>query len=197
MLGEHGEPTHGFFIYDAAVHIPMILAGPGLPSRVVPDQVRIVDVMPTALELLGVTPPTPVQGASLMPLARGQRRGLQAYSESWYPRYHYGWSELVSVQDGRFQQTVTITPEFGTGHLYLAKALLNAGDLEGAERSARAELHANADPKIAPLGHYVLADVFNRRGRSQEAAREAAAARRLERAGLSPRGARAPRGESP
>jgi arylsulfatase A-like enzyme/Tfp pilus assembly protein PilF len=518
MLGEHGEPTHGFFIYDAAVHIPLILAGPGIPAVVVADQVRIVDVMPTALELLGVAPPAAVQGVSLLPLARGQRLDLQAYSESWYPRYHYGWSELVSVQDGRFkliraprpelydltqdpgelvdlsgrdarrtsglrqsledmaariasaqpakgpqaidaetaerlealgyvggaisarhledrprgdpkdkiqlynllkdaggdsaqgryddaiakvqkalaadpeileghmllgnflrksqrpeeaihayrralaldpehqetlfllaltykeagraadarvgftraheldprngrvlwqladldmreghfdqaqarleqalalkveegrfllklgechleakrydeaeaalrkalaaradletahfslglvyeergevdraiaayeaelktnpkgyrasfnlakllqrrgrlpeavrrfQQTVTITPEFGTGHLYLAKALLDAGDLEGAERSARAGLQANADSKIAPLGHYVLADVFNRRGRSREAAREAAAARRLERAGLSPRGARAPRGESP
>lgn len=103
MLGEHGEPTHGFFIYDAAVRIPLILAGPRVPSRVVRDQVRIVDVMPTLLRLLGLDTPAPVQGVSLLPLAHGQRLALQAYSESWYPRYHYGWSELTSVQDGRFK----------------------------------------------------------------------------------------------
>ena len=101
MLGEHGEPTHGFFIYDAATRIPVIVSGPGVPAREVADQVRIVDIMPTALELLGLAIPKPVQGVSLMPLARGQRLSLIAQSESWYPRYHYGWSELLSVQDER------------------------------------------------------------------------------------------------
>jgi arylsulfatase A-like enzyme/Flp pilus assembly protein TadD len=103
MLGDHGEVSHGFFIYDSVVRIPLILAGPGLASGVVSDQVRIVDVMPTVLDLLGVPGPAGVQGVSLLPLARGERRPLLAYSESWYPRYHYGWSELVSVQDGRFK----------------------------------------------------------------------------------------------
>jgi tetratricopeptide (TPR) repeat protein len=69
----------------------------------VEDQVRIVDVMPTVLELLGVPVPAAVQGASLLPAARGQRLSLLALSESWYPRFHYGWSELVAVQDGRFK----------------------------------------------------------------------------------------------
>ena len=71
MLGEHGEHTHGFFIYDAAVHIPLIIAGPGVPARVVPNQVRIVDVMPTVLDLLGEPAPPAVQGVSLRPLAEG------------------------------------------------------------------------------------------------------------------------------
>jgi arylsulfatase A-like enzyme/Tfp pilus assembly protein PilF len=103
MLGEHGEVTHGFFIYDGAVHIPLIVAGPRVPSAVVADQVRIVDVMPTVLELLGVPGPAAMQGVSLLPLAHGEHKNLLAYSESWYPRYHYGWSELVSIQDGRFK----------------------------------------------------------------------------------------------
>jgi arylsulfatase A-like enzyme/Tfp pilus assembly protein PilF len=111
MLGEHGEQTHGFFIYDAAVHIPLIVAGPGVAPREIPDQVRIVDVMPTALALLGVERPAPVQGASLLPLARGERLSLIAQSESWYPRYHYGWSELRSVQDGRFKYIRAPRPE--------------------------------------------------------------------------------------
>jgi choline-sulfatase len=111
MLGEHGEATHGFFIYDPATHIPVIVSGPGVPAREVADQVRIVDVMPTALELLGRPVPRAVQGKSLMPLTRGERLSLVAQSESWYPRYHYGWSELVSVQDERFHYIRAPRPE--------------------------------------------------------------------------------------
>jgi arylsulfatase A-like enzyme/Flp pilus assembly protein TadD len=103
MLGEHGEPTHGFFVYDAAVRIPLVIAARGLAPRVVEDQVRIVDVMPTLLELLEVEPPAGIQGRSLLPLVRGERLNLLALSESWYPRFHYGWSELVAVQDERFK----------------------------------------------------------------------------------------------
>jgi len=112
MLGEHGELTHGFFIYESATHIPLIISGPGVPARVVPDQVRIVDVMPTALSLLGVPIPAEVQGTNLMPLARGEHLGLVAHSESWYPRYHYGWSELRSIQDGRFKLIRAPRPEW-------------------------------------------------------------------------------------
>ncbi len=111
MLGEHGEQSHGFFIYDAATHIPVIVSGPGVPVREVPDQIRIVDLMPTALELLRVAGPKATQGVSLLPLARGERLGLIAQSESWYPRYHYGWSELLSVQDERHQYIRAPRPE--------------------------------------------------------------------------------------
>ncbi|MCC7180933.1 MAG: sulfatase-like hydrolase/transferase [Acidobacteria bacterium] len=103
MLGDHGEQQHGFFIYDAAARIPLIVAGPGVPARAVTDQVRIVDVMPTVLELVGIETPAEVQGTSLMPLARGEVLDLLAYTETYYPRYHYGWSELTAVRDGRFK----------------------------------------------------------------------------------------------
>jgi arylsulfatase A-like enzyme/Tfp pilus assembly protein PilF len=111
MLGEHGEQTHGFFVYDAAVHVPLIVSGPGVPVRTIADQVRIVDVMPTALALLGMALPKAVQGVSLVPLARGERLSLVAHSESWYPRYHYGWSDLQSLQDGRFKYIRAPRPE--------------------------------------------------------------------------------------
>jgi len=103
MLGEHGEQTHGFFVYDASMRIPLIVAGPSVPHRTVADQVRIVDVMPTVLDLLGQAVPASVQGTTLLPLARGERLELMALAESWYPRYHYGWSELMAVQDGRYK----------------------------------------------------------------------------------------------
>ena len=102
-LGEHGEQTHGFFVYDATVRIPLIVAGPGVPRRAVSDQVRIVDVMPTALDLLGVPAPPAVQGRTLAPLGRGEHLGLLALSETWYPRFHYGWSELRAARDGRYK----------------------------------------------------------------------------------------------
>ena len=57
-LGEHGEQEHGIFLYDATLHVPLIIAGPGVPAgTVVKRQVRHVDILPTALALVGVTPP--------------------------------------------------------------------------------------------------------------------------------------------
>ena len=79
-----------------------------------------------------------------------------------------------------FEQAVDANPEFGSGWLYLAKAKLDAGDLDGAEAAAARGLTLGPDREIAPLGHYVLADVYSRRGRSRDAAREAAEGRRLE-----------------
>jgi arylsulfatase A-like enzyme len=103
QLGEHREQSHGFFVYDATVQIPLIVAGPGVSPRVVPDQVRIIDVMPTVLDLVGVALPDGVHGTSLRPALDGQRQELLAFSESWYPRFHYGWSELQAVRDGAFK----------------------------------------------------------------------------------------------
>jgi arylsulfatase A-like enzyme/tetratricopeptide (TPR) repeat protein len=102
-LGEHQEQTHGFFIYESSVRIPLIIAGPQIAVRTVDDPVRIVDVMPTLLERLGVPVPSAVQGQSLLPLAEGRRRDLLALSETFYPRYHYGWSDLQAVSDGRYK----------------------------------------------------------------------------------------------
>ena len=102
-LGEHQEQQHGFFVYDATTRIPLIISGPAIPSRVVPEQVRITDVMPTILDLCRIPSPAAVQGATLAPAARGERLDLLALSESWYPRYHYGWSELTAVRDGRYK----------------------------------------------------------------------------------------------
>lgn len=103
MLGEHEEVTHGYFIYEAATHIPLILHGPGIEPVVVPHQVRLVDVAPTILAQLGLDPLDAAHGVDLAPALRGERLELDAYSESWYPRYHYGWSELRALQDGRYK----------------------------------------------------------------------------------------------
>jgi tetratricopeptide (TPR) repeat protein len=74
-------------------------------------------------------------------------------------------------------------PEFGTGYLYLAKALLDTGDLKEAERAATKGLALKPDAGMVPLGHYVLADIYSRQGREVDAANHVAAGRRAERSG--------------
>jgi arylsulfatase A-like enzyme/Flp pilus assembly protein TadD len=114
-LGEHREATHGYFIYDATTHVPFILKLPSgdVGGRRVAAQVRVVDVMPTLLELLRVPIPAPVQGESLVPLVTGEVDDLEliAYSESLYPRNHYGWSELKSLRDGALHYIAAPRPE--------------------------------------------------------------------------------------
>lgn len=79
-----------------------------------------------------------------------------------------------------FELAVDANPDFGSGYLYLAKARLDLGDLAGAESAAIAGNRLKPDADIAPLGHYVLSDVYARRGRLSDAAREEAAGRKLE-----------------
>ena len=51
-LGEHGEATHGIFIYDATLRVPWVMAGPGVPAGGVPRTiVRSIDVLPTLARL--------------------------------------------------------------------------------------------------------------------------------------------------
>jgi tetratricopeptide (TPR) repeat protein len=80
----------------------------------------------------------------------------------------------------RLREAVEWNPEFGTGYLYLAKSLLDTEELEEAEEAALQGLAKNPESEQAPLGHYILADIYNRRGRPEEAASQVAAARRLQ-----------------
>jgi choline-sulfatase len=114
-LGEHEETTHGFFVYDATLHVPFIVRAPyrDLAGRRVAQQVRVIDLMPTLLDLVGVPIPPAVQGVSLVELAAGRAPdpGLVAYAESYYPRHHYGWSELKALRDGAFLFVAAPRPE--------------------------------------------------------------------------------------
>ena len=114
-LGEHGESSHAFFIYDSTVSVPLILKLPGsnLKPKTIDAQVELVDIMPTLLDLLGITVPNEIQGRSLAPLLAASRAGADkmAYSESYYPRYHYGWSELKSLRTVRYQYIQAPRPE--------------------------------------------------------------------------------------
>src|SRR5262245_21053858 len=67
-LGDHGEDTHGVFLYDATLHVPLIVRAPGRPAARVTSRVRLADVAPTILDAAGLRIPAPMQGESLVRL---------------------------------------------------------------------------------------------------------------------------------
>jgi choline-sulfatase len=100
-LGEHGEPTHAFTVYDATQRVPLLLAGPGLPAgSVVPALVRLADVAPTLLELAGLPPLAATTGTSLLPLVRGEPEAAPrvAWVETLATQLDFGWSPLLGVR---------------------------------------------------------------------------------------------------
>ncbi|MFO0980812.1 MAG: sulfatase-like hydrolase/transferase [Planctomycetota bacterium] len=98
-LGEHGEMTHGYFLYGATTRVPLLLHGPGLPAgKVVAATVSHADVTPTILDLLGVADAMPRSGRSLVPLLRGEPdAGEIAYMESELPRINWGFHPMRAL----------------------------------------------------------------------------------------------------
>ena len=113
-LRDHAEETHGFFIYDATIRIPLIIHQPGgLSGARVRAQVRSIDVMPTILDLLGIDVPSGVEGVSLHPLLEhpGEDLGLVAYMESQYARLHFHWAPLRGLRTDRYKFIEAPRPE--------------------------------------------------------------------------------------
>jgi len=102
MLGEHGETSHGLLLFEGARRVPLILAGPGVPSGAVDRCLaRTADLYPTLLDLAGVTVPAGLDGEALLPLARSGACDRISYSESFLPFFAYKWYPLRSLSDGR------------------------------------------------------------------------------------------------
>jgi arylsulfatase A-like enzyme/Flp pilus assembly protein TadD len=113
-LGDHGESAHGYFVYESTLQVPFLAAGPGIVAGTrVSSLVRTIDLLPTALELLGLAPPAaPVSGRSVAPALRGSALSdLPAFAESLLPLLHYGWSDLRAVRDGRWKYIQAPRPE--------------------------------------------------------------------------------------
>ncbi len=127
-LGEHGEKTHGFFIYNATMHVPLIIRLPEqlpgqLPertaARTIADPVSLVDLMPTVLDAVGLQVPSQVQGRSLLrdirpdpstPDAQANRDRV-LYGETFLPRIHFNWSELRSSENIKYHFIDAPRPE--------------------------------------------------------------------------------------
>ena len=64
---EHGGTSHGFTLYEESVRVPLILLGRGVPrGHRVRENVSLVDLAPTLLELLGIAAPPRFEGRSML-----------------------------------------------------------------------------------------------------------------------------------
>src|SRR6185436_5961292 len=105
-LGGHGETTHGVFLYEESLHVPLVIR---LPQRRaagarVTTRVRLADIAPTVLESVGLPVPREMRGQTLLSLlsSGATRDDRPVYAESAYPRRAFGWSPLVSWRSDRF-----------------------------------------------------------------------------------------------
>jgi arylsulfatase A-like enzyme/Tfp pilus assembly protein PilF len=115
-LGEHGEKTHGFFVYNSTLHVPLLVKIPGAAPRVIENNVSLVDVMPTVLQALKISVPPDVQGRSVLDLIEG-RAGKGSndlpplYAETYLPLLHFHWSQLRALQSGNMKYIEAPRPE--------------------------------------------------------------------------------------
>jgi arylsulfatase A-like enzyme/Flp pilus assembly protein TadD len=112
-LSEHGEYTHGVFLYDATLRIAFLMSGPGIPSgKRIKQQVRSVDFLPTVLNLMGGEAPSNVQGVSLVPAFSGSTvRTEISYEETLFPKLSMGWSELRGIRTSHWKYIRAPKPE--------------------------------------------------------------------------------------
>ena len=117
-LGEHGEKTHGFFIYNSTMHVPLIIRVPDAAhGKTVSDLASLVDLMPTVLDAVGVEIPAQVQGKSLLASLRAAEpetaaaRERTVYGETFLPRIHFNWSELRGAENAKYHFIDAPKPE--------------------------------------------------------------------------------------
>jgi len=110
-LGAHGENTHGVFLYDETIHVPLVLKLPGNRSagKRIETRVSLVDVAPTVLRSVGMNVPAEMQGTSLLTMIPGPSpskppidEDRPAYAETDYPHRAFGWSVLRALRKGKY-----------------------------------------------------------------------------------------------
>ena len=112
-LGAHGEDTHGIFLYDETIKVPLLIKLPhsAAGGKQIEDRVELADVMPTFLQEVGIAIPKEVQGHSLLDLmtaAPGDESAEQAwhdrpaYAQSIYPHTEYGWASLRALRTQKY-----------------------------------------------------------------------------------------------
>jgi len=150
-LGDHGEDQHGMFLYDETIRVPLVIKLPDSASakrsggKRIENQVELVDVLPTILQVTGVAIPKEVQGQSLLNLINSATKSVSgqspapapndsagsdpsafrdrpAYAETDYPYVAYGWSPLRALRTEKYLYVQAPRPE-----LYDQSADPNAG----------------------------------------------------------------------
>ncbi len=135
-LNEHGESTHGYFVYESTLHVPLIFHWPAGSKRVLQDRIAepasLLDVTPTILDALGLSRSREMKGQSLIT----RKNVEEIYSESHYARNHFGCAALRTLRLGRYKYIDAPNPELydlssdprESQNLYTAQQAM-AGDL--------------------------------------------------------------------
>jgi choline-sulfatase len=124
-LGAHGEDTHGIFLYDETIHVPLLVKlpqehGPANAATRVAAKVRLIDIAPSVLEIAAIAVPSQMQGQSLLRIAKaggGSSNGNSGsndqliYSRSDLPERGFGWSPLESWRAGKYLYIRAPKPE--------------------------------------------------------------------------------------
>ncbi len=114
-LGDHKEETHGYFIYDSTIRVPLIIVTPfkELQGERIKTQVRTVDIFPTVLDILNISYSNNIHGKTLIPLIfKNNEKDRYAYSESLAPKLQYNWGELYGLRTSKYKYIEAPRPEF-------------------------------------------------------------------------------------
>ncbi len=142
-LGEHGEGSHSYLIYESTMHIPLLVRGPGVPSgKRVTEVVSNASVAPTLLALASLPPLADADVADLTPLMRGEQSGAGwAYSESLAGQLDHGWAPIHAIRSQNEKFIQAPRPELFdlAADPHENANLLGAGEPPYAERLASAQ----------------------------------------------------------
>ena len=113
-FGEHGETRHGYFAYNTTLHIPLLVSGPGIPSKKrISRNASHIDIFPSICDWLKIEPPAHLQGISLDPLLQGGGgKERPIYFESLEPHLHYGWAPVRGFLEGARKFIDSPIPEY-------------------------------------------------------------------------------------
>jgi choline-sulfatase len=113
-LGEHGEDTHGLFLYDSTLHVPLIVKLPGEShhGEVIDKLARTTDILPTVLSLTNTPAPPELNGSSLVPLMDNEADpARELLGETDYP-LRWGWAPIKALREQNAKLIEAPRPEF-------------------------------------------------------------------------------------
>src|SRR5215510_363610 len=178
-LGDHGELTHSIFLYDATIHVPLLVKFPGnrFAGQRVNAAASLVDLAPTLLKALGQTPPPAMQGRSLLPLIGNPHpENRPSLATGDHSERSLGWSALVSLRAGSQLYVSAPKPElydlasdpgaktnlYSRSHLTAARLAVQLDNLvkqisAGAPQPLQDNLDEKSREKLAALGYVAAA----------------------------------------
>ncbi len=102
-LGDHGEGEHGVFLYRSTLQVPLIIKLPAgeRAGETISYPVGLIDIYPTLVSALGLPSSEQLDGTPLLAQNRPEPRDNPIYAETFFPRLHFGWSDLAALVVGR------------------------------------------------------------------------------------------------